>query len=322
MSTFLQWSREVLGRETAEDVASKNEILLEQLRKDRDAASYRFDQHQANAIRLTQQAQRMPLGSAIQKQTMASARSAQQQMENAAKQRDQLAGKVATLEETTLGLRGMDSNIQMTHALDRGNAVTARLASKVGVDKVQDVMDTAIEHKADHNEISDALSGKGFLDDVNEEDADASLLAMADAANADPTFGMPSSWNAYVPAAQAYAPQPQQYAPPPYNPQQYAPSAAQHQQQHSPLQAEYPPPQQQQQAYPRPGGFNNPYAPVPSQAQRYQMAMHEMAHEEAMANAINSMPAPPANNPIHVVSQRQPGQQAPPVFDPNVYNRK
>jgi len=162
-------------------VADSQRAQIADMQDDMDNATFACDQCRDNAIRLTKLATASPPGP-TRDRYMAAARQAKAMSDRHAKTRDQLLGKISTLEESAAQLRGMESNIQMTKSMDRGNKIAARLATEVGVDKVHDVMDAAAEHKSDYNEVADALSGKDYLDQVDPEDADAELMAMTAAA--------------------------------------------------------------------------------------------------------------------------------------------
>jgi hypothetical protein len=61
--------------------------------------------------------------------------------------------------------------------------VTARMAGKLSVDRVDTVMDEALDHKFENKEISDRLAGSGFVDPIDEDDANAELDALMKGAN-------------------------------------------------------------------------------------------------------------------------------------------
>lgn len=96
------------------------------------------------------------------------------------------AGKIATLQGVSSNLRSMQSNVEMARSIEISNGVSARMAGKINVDRVEGIMDNAREYKDMHHDISNVLAGDSYLDPVDPDEADAELDALLGKAKADP----------------------------------------------------------------------------------------------------------------------------------------
>lgn len=95
------------------------------------------------------------------------------------KQRGQtlLAGKIETLSTVSENVHDMHANVSVHQAIDQSNVAFGRIAQTMDVDKVEDSMNTAVEHGQDHREVSELLAGSTMLDPIDEDEMMASLDA-------------------------------------------------------------------------------------------------------------------------------------------------
>jgi len=86
-------------------------------------------------------------------------------------------GKIATLSSVNEGIEDASENVAMFNAIQQSNAASARIGQSLDVDDVGEAMQAARTHKDDHIDVTRELSGANFLDPVDEDEAEADLLA-------------------------------------------------------------------------------------------------------------------------------------------------
>jgi len=89
-----------------------------------------------------------------------------------------LQGKIDSLTTVTSGMNDMRDNTRIYDAMKQSNVSTARLAAKLDVEEVSEVMAKAKEHIDDHREISEELAGRQLIDVMDEDEEYAEMLQM------------------------------------------------------------------------------------------------------------------------------------------------
>ena len=160
------WILSAIGRPRAEYVIAENTKLIAELQDLHDDQAAMAQQCHNNAVRLAS-AKNMP-----------AARQALAQKKDIEVQLTLTAGKIATLHSQTAQLRGMDTNVKMHQGIQQVNRVADRMAGKMNVDKVNEDMDKALEHKDSHRDISEALAGRDLLEPADPDELDDELRSL------------------------------------------------------------------------------------------------------------------------------------------------
>ncbi len=173
------WGAKPAPQPSIEEVATRNEQMLESLQTQQDEKTRMVGMLGENTKRF-----HASWDACTRKGDMAGAAQfkglrdrAFDEMKRTENESRLLAGKIATLRGVTGNVQAMHNNVQLHALIKQSNSVTALIAPQMDVDEVQDTMDEVGEYRHQVDEASRALAGETSAPVVDEDERAAEIAA-------------------------------------------------------------------------------------------------------------------------------------------------